>query len=111
MSNPFKKSSSLPYQIRVLIGCAVVLGALIIFLVKDNEQEPGYFQIITIRNGKDTTVIDVTGWDSIRLDSLARSTFKQPTIDDSIYSNYYEFYPLDSFRASPLIDSILNGMK
>ncbi len=71
--------------------------------------------------GGDTTRIDVSGWDSTKYDSLARTFSKLSKADDSLNAVYtakygakYGWNALDSMMKSPVpsvVDSFLRELK
>jgi len=70
--------------------------------------------IFVTKNERDTTEIDITGWNKAQIDSLIRSGMHKRTQEDDSLYRAYGLNKLDSMMhvpTSPLVDSILNGLR
>lgn len=104
--NPFKKSTALKYRTRALI--IFVLFVIILFLLLKNEKQNSNTTRFGVYLQTDTMVIDMSGWDSIKIDSFMKASFYKHSKED----DFYIAYRLDSLDSTmninyPLADSLL----
>jgi hypothetical protein len=70
--------------------------------------------IFVQHKGTDTIEIDITNWDSVRIDSLLRTLYSPRTQEDDSMYKAYRLDRLDSLMSlptSPLVDSVLGDLK
>jgi hypothetical protein len=95
----------------ILLAGSIFIPRRIFFGSIKPEQNNGQ---VVVHTGSDSIIVDVTGWDSIKIDSFTKTVYRMPNQeDDSVYEDYL-VKAMDSLMMSPdsgLVDSFIREEK